>query len=290
MDSMRRILVTGATGHLGKVVCAELSARGHRVRATDLRFDETKADELLLGDLRDEPFAYRAVEGCDAVVQLGNHPNPVAGPSRQALLAENTAMNANIFLAASELKVTRLVFASSIQAILGPPGGGPPPYQLPYLPVDGELPTNPGLNTYALSKEYGERLLRLLSANDPQLSVTVLRFPMLPHGAFLQRLQERKRVTLQGLNFSEALAFLALDDAARLVALSLEQARPGYHQYFPALSQELEGWTLSQLVERYYPGVPLRKSLDQLEALIDISALERDFGFRPNLRLRVKLE
>src|SRR5690606_25277279 len=114
-----------------------------------------------VGDLCDEYFAHRVVEGVDAVVHLANHPNPVSGPTPQRLLADNVAMNVNVFQAAALLGVRCLVFASSVQAMIrrDRPVHGPP-FPIPYLPLDGDLPPNPGLSTYGISKEFGERLLR----------------------------------------------------------------------------------------------------------------------------------
>src|SRR5690606_23062551 len=89
-----RLLVTCATGRLASHVCRALLDSGYEVRATDQRFVVGFPVRVELGDLRDEHFVYRLLEGCDAVVHLGNHPNAYCGPSRQRLLAENVAMNA----------------------------------------------------------------------------------------------------------------------------------------------------------------------------------------------------
>ena len=50
-----KVLVTGATGRLGSVVCQELSRLGHDVLGTDQRFGPLDAP-LRLADLR-EPMA-----------------------------------------------------------------------------------------------------------------------------------------------------------------------------------------------------------------------------------------
>jgi nucleoside-diphosphate-sugar epimerase len=286
----RHILVTGATGKLGRAVCVALLDRGHRVRATDIRFGPDLGTELVLGDLRDELFVYRALEGCDAVVHLGNHPNAFAGPSRQCLLAENTAMNSNVVLGAVDLGIRDIVFASSVQVMLRSIGNSPPPYHIPYLPIDGEAPSDPGTNTYALSKEFCERLLRLCCTTDPNLAATTLRFPMLLGGPFLERLRERKRAPLRWVNAGELFAFTTIAEAAELVALVLAKRRPGYRQYFPARSQEPAGMSARQLIETLYPGVELRRPLEEIDALIDTSELEREFGWSPRERLTFVLD
>ena len=95
-----RTLVTGAAGKLGSQVVAALVRAGHEVRATDSRFRADLSVPLRPANLLDEHALYPLLEGCDALVHLGNHPNHFAGPSPQRLLAENTSMNANAFFAA----------------------------------------------------------------------------------------------------------------------------------------------------------------------------------------------
>jgi nucleoside-diphosphate-sugar epimerase len=291
MTEERTILVTGATGKLGRAVVAALLRRGQRVRATDLRFSQGFPVRVELGDLKDELFVYRVMEGCASVVHLGNHPNAMVGISPQRLLSENTAMNANVFQAAADLGVRTLVFASSVQAtVRRDKNTGGPPHQIPYLPLDGELPCNPGLNTYAQSKEFAERLLRLFSLADPELSVTALRFPMLVNDWLQRRFSLARRLRPESLDFEECTAHLYLEDAGELVADVLARHLPGYHQYFPALTMELRGYPLDELVRDRYPNAELRCPLAELESLIDISAITRDLGWVPRERISLEIE
>lgn len=291
MSSPLTILVTGATGKLGGAVCRTLLERGMNVRATDLRFVPDFPVRVELGDLRDELFVYRVMEGCDAVAHLGNHPNAFVGLSRQRLLAENSAMNANVFHAAVDFGLGSLVFASSVQAMVRrEPSVSGPPHAIPYLPLDGDLPCNPGLNTYAQSKEFAERMLRLFVAANPGLSATAIRFPMLVTEWLLRRFTTMPRVPAAWVDFEECTAHLFLEDAGRLVADVIERKLPGYHQYFPAQMMELRGYPLAQLVADRYPTAELRRPLAELDSLIDISAITRDLGWVPQRRVSLEVE
>lgn len=279
------VTVTGAAGRLGSVVCQALKARGHQVRATDVKAGPA-ASSIEIADLRNEADAQRVVAGNDAVVHLANHPNLIAGPSPQRLLAENVAMNAHVFRAAVEGGVRRIVFASSIQAMLRLDGGRHPrnpARSLPYLPLDGAAPANPGDNFYGLSKEFGERMLQVLAGHDPKLAATALRFPMLIEADWLEPEQHAR----SNLNFDEALTYLLLSDAARLVSHVVERQAPGYHQYFPAQALSVAGVTVAELRERFFQGVPLRGG-ERLAALVDLGALERDLGFSPEPAVTVE--
>jgi len=285
-----KVLVTGAAGRLGSVVCQELVRRGHEVLATDQRFISGLPAPLRLADLRLALAVYPLLESKDAVVHLGNHPSLDAGPSPQAVLADNVAMNANVFRTAAELGVGRIVFASSLQAMVRLDQGRPTeaPYTLPYFPLDGQAPLNPGSNFYGLSKEFGERTLQVLAQCRPELCCTALRFPKLVNESFLQRIKQSQAPS--ALNWGEGLTYLALPDAAMLVALVLERQRPGYHQYFPAQALRIAGYSAAATLAAFFPATPLRRLPSDIEGLVDLGALETDVGFQPSPPLTVELE
>lgn len=65
----RRVLVTGASGLLGKAVAQLLHDRGHSVRTLQRRAVEQEWDSMQ-GSVADPDVAARAVEGVDAVIHL----------------------------------------------------------------------------------------------------------------------------------------------------------------------------------------------------------------------------
>jgi len=291
MSSGRKVLVTGATGHLGTAVCRALFDAGHEVRATDRRYVADSLVKPLLGDLLDEHFVYRAVEGCDAVVHLGNHPNMFAGPSPQQILAENVRMNANVFWASAQLGVRDIVFASSVQVMLRLHGNGhEAPYDLPYLPLDENAPRNPGTNPYAMSKEVGERVLETLCAEYPALCATALRYPMLPRDYWANHLRQTKLPSPSRLNIGECVTHLLLGDAGKLVCQALLHRKPGYRQYFPAWSIQFRDVSVEDLRKLYYSHVPLRSADKPLREFVDLSALKRELDWEPTERIEVQLD
>jgi nucleoside-diphosphate-sugar epimerase len=285
-----KVLVTGATGRLGSVVCKKLVSEGHQLLATDQRFAADLGAKLVLADLRDARAVYPLLEGQDAVVHLGNIPNLNAGFSAQAVLGDNTSMNANVFRAAVDLGVRRIVFASSLQAMIRLEEATPPlpPYGIPYFPLDGEAPADPGYNFYGLSKEVGERALSVLAQRFPELTCTSLRFPMLA-GEWYER-RVKQPLPVSALNLCEGLCYLKFEDAARLVGLVLQRQAPGYHQYFPAQAVELAGYSAAATLAEFFPDTPLKRPRAEITSLVDGSALERDFGFFPSPPLTVQLD
>jgi nucleoside-diphosphate-sugar epimerase len=286
-----KVLVTGAAGKLGSVTCRVLAERGFDVRATDRRFRPDLPVKLEIADLCDELTAYRLLDGCDALVHLGNYPNVSAGPSYASTLADNVRMNANYFYAAVDRGLSRIVFASSIQVMIPYDDRQTAPRAIPYLPLDGRAPRNPGRNPYGLSKEAGERLLETSSAVTPGLACTALRFPGLRSEESRELLARAPRpFPRRFANLHEVGAHLFFDDAARLIADVLERQAPGYHQYFPATFPDLGDYPLGDLLREEYPDVKLLRPVHALGDLIDTSQITEEVGWKPEHRLAYELE
>lgn len=156
---MARICVTGASGKAGQATTRELRAHGHEVVATDLvAGPEDLGTQVLRADLTDFGQAVEVLYGTDAVVHLGNIPAPGRHTPATTFNA-NSAMNANVFLAAAQLGLRRVVWASS-ETTLGLPFGDVPPR---YAPVDEDHFPDP-TSTYALSKVAGETIAAHIAA------------------------------------------------------------------------------------------------------------------------------
>jgi len=132
-----RILVTGATGFVGRCLVPALIKRGHDVRAA-MRGGSVFADaqEFLHGDLARGVDWTPALEGVDAVVHLAGlaHANDVLEDAAY----ERTNLDATTQLATSAARagVQRFVFVSSIRAQTGPVASATLTEQTPPVPTD----------------------------------------------------------------------------------------------------------------------------------------------------------
>ncbi len=212
-----KVLVTGAAGKLGSATCQVLIENGIEVVATDRRADTSLPFHIRVADLVDREICYELVDGVDAVVHLGNHPTQYAGDA-QRVFGENCTMNINVFQAAFERGVRKIVFASSIQAITGERpwrDGEFAPSSLPYLPLDGDVPANPG-NHYAASKAAAETLLKYFSTYR-QISAVAIRFPMLWRTETFSTYRHPIELARNSGNLDEVFSILSLADAGRLI-------------------------------------------------------------------------
>ena len=122
-----KVLLTGATGFLGRTVARRLAARGHALRVlarpTSRLEGLPEGVEVAAGDVTDALSMACAAEGCDAVVHMAALVK-IWVPDPERFEAVNVGGLENA-LAAARAAGARLVYTSSFMA-LGPSGDGRP--------------------------------------------------------------------------------------------------------------------------------------------------------------------
>jgi NAD+ dependent glucose-6-phosphate dehydrogenase len=143
------VLLTGAAGRIGSAFRAEMGDR-FRLRLADRAPDglaDTPGDghEVVAFDAADPAAARAACAGVDAVLHLAADPSPEAD-WEGSLLANNVAGTLNVLRGAEAAGCRRVVFASSVQAVLAYP---------PERTLPDDAPPRPA-NLYGASKALGE--------------------------------------------------------------------------------------------------------------------------------------
>lgn len=278
------VLVTGAAGQLGSATCKHLAAAGVGFRATDISTRKELGYRVQVVNLLNREACYELVEGCNAVVHIANRPNEHAGNPQQ-IFGDNCTMNMNVFQAAVEVGVKKVLYASSIQAIIGSRRTGdigkrPSPY--PYLPADGDTPPCPG-NCYAASKVAGEVLLRMFAEHRGLPSAIAVRFPgMWPRDWFdWIRRHAKGGSHWHGEYVDELFTWLSFEDAARLVEACLKAELPGYRCYLPAHPAPRVDGSVEELAARTWSAVPRKRPAEPLTSLVDISRITAETGWVP---------
>ena len=179
-----KVLITGASGFLGRAVVAQALAAGHEVRTFQRRPSGVDGASDVLGSVTVTADVERAVEGMDAVIHLAAKVSLAGDPAEFA--AVNIAGTQTMLDAARRHGVGRFVQVSSPSvahaghSIVG----------------DDALPADPerARGDYARTKAAGE--LVALAADSPDLHVVVVR-PHLVWGPgdtqLVERVVERAR-------------------------------------------------------------------------------------------------
>lgn len=111
---MARILVTGATGFIGRALCQALAARGHRIVAAvrDAGTPAPGVDLCPLGEFGADTDWAPALCGVEIVIHLAQHAHRKAGGFEQ-----EPATAAALAWAAAAAGARRIVYLSSIKAM-----------------------------------------------------------------------------------------------------------------------------------------------------------------------------
>jgi nucleoside-diphosphate-sugar epimerase len=310
---VKRVLVTGVTGRIGRVVAELLASQGVAVTGLDLVEPDDAGpgagvaadsgpgsagrpaaggrvgpgadggsgrggavDRLVLGSSTDPVAVADALRGVDAVVHLAAIPAPdLAAPER--VFGDNAVGTFVVLHTAAELGIRRAVLASS-HSVLGFAFAQPEVRPL-YLPIDHGHPVQVA-DPYALSKQADEATGAML-ARRYGMTVVALRFPLV--GGIDDRLAdfavEWGRNPVAGSR--ELWAYLEDRDAARACVLALTAPLTGYQLVTAAYPQTLVGRDTADLLDEFFPEVPRRAPMPGRTVPWDISSAAELLGFHP---------
>ncbi|MEM6551974.1 MAG: NAD(P)-dependent oxidoreductase [Planctomycetota bacterium] len=285
------VLITGAAGRVGRVLVEHFLEAGHAVTATDCVLRPDLPVPLDITDLTDRLAVNRLMaRGFDAVVHGGNYPNFSSVRPAERLLIENMAMNANVFWSALAIGVERIVFISSIQAMLEMDVDGwkrrprlsqehERPAGVSELPLHGRMPGVLGNNTYGMSKVFGEQALLGLTRYYPSLRAASLRpaYVVTDHDLeyFGRRVMRRSHLRREGA------MYVHVNDVARACRLVVEGSEPGHETYLLARSPRFTGMTDEQVCAEFFGDVPLKGEVGGPGGLVDLSFERERLGWEP---------
>ncbi len=223
------ILVTGGGGFVGVPTVRALLSEGAHVRVLDAAFSPRLAGldcEVVVADIADETAVNRACEGIDGIVHLAVVSLVVADTEHEAAFQTNIRGAFNVFRAAGERGVKRVVYSSASSAY------GPPLE----VPIPESHPLRPNA-FYAATKAAGEMLLRGL-AEFYGYSFAILRYMnvygpgqrlgVVPAVARCMVAGERPRLTGDG---SQGFDFVHIEDCAgaNLLAMRADVDREDFN-------------------------------------------------------------
>lgn len=122
MKQVKKVLVTGANGHLGNNLVKELVRQGYDVKAGVRNTKNTQPFsnvncELVYADLENKDSLIKALQGIDILFQVAAVFKHWAVDVEKEILTPNISGTRNILEAAAKCKVGKIIYVSSIAAL-----------------------------------------------------------------------------------------------------------------------------------------------------------------------------
>jgi|MTBAKSStandDraft_2_1061841.scaffolds.fasta_scaffold03151_12 UDP-glucose 4-epimerase len=258
---VRKWLITGGCGFIGRnLISRLLSEQGNYIRIIDnlsvgsekdlqsvaefITTNCTLADfpvrndtsvELVVGDILDEPLAFKLTEGMDIIVHLAANTGVAPSVKNPRFDCVTNVIGTLNYLEAARLnKVNRFVFASS-----GAPAGECEP------PIHEELPPHP-VSPYGASKLAGEgycsAYFRTFGVETVALRFSNVYGPLSTMkdsvvAKFIKRILDGKDMEIYG-DGSQTRDFIYIDDLIRALLSAADESRAGGETFQIATAKE----------------------------------------------------
>jgi nucleoside-diphosphate-sugar epimerase len=284
-----RVVVTGASGVVGRHLAAELESHGHSATCVDLHPPASTPERFVTVDLDDIEQIDRVIKGADGLVHLARIPFPytAAGydPATRtwrkpdhagdvALFNRNLAMTCNVIAAARATGVRKIVIGSSctIYGLYYPSR----PLLPDYLPIDEAHPRRPD-DPYSLTKLLGEHLADAIAASTG-MQVASLRFPGVSREN-LHSIARQRDPMARGIG--GLWTYIDARDAATACRLALEADFGGHETFNICAPTTFMDTPTDELLRQYLPNVRCLKTFSEPNwAGYDSSKAERVLGFK----------
>jgi nucleoside-diphosphate-sugar epimerase len=283
------VVITGASGLIGRHLAAELDAHEHAVVCVDCVPAASSSARFVKADLNDIEQVECAVRGADAVVHLARVPFPYTSSGYDAVTRTwrkpdhngdacrfnlNLAMTYNTLSAAYAAGVRKIVIGSSfaVYGLYYPSR----PLMPEYLPVDELHPRKPD-DPYGLTKLLGEQLADAY-ASTGGTQIASLRFPGVSRESPHSISERQKNPMARGAG--GLWTYIDARDAATACRLALEADFGGHEAFNICAPNTFMRTPTDELLLRYLAEVPCsRKGFNDYWAGYDSSKAQRMLGF-----------
>jgi nucleoside-diphosphate-sugar epimerase len=300
MNKMR-IFFTGGSGKAGKHVIPYLLNQGHRVMNVDLaRLDYPGVDNLI-ADITDSGQMFNAMSSYagldeleqgdgvpkfDAVVHFAAVPRILLTPDNETFRV-NTIGTYNVIEAAVKLGIKKIIIASSETSYgICFSDGKTDPH---VLPLEEDYDVDP-MDSYGLSKVVNEKTARAFQRRSG-FDIYALRIgnviepqeytELFPY--YFKHPEVRRR---------NAFCYIDARDLGQIVDLCLKKDDLGFQVFNAGNDHNGAIIPSKELAEKFFPGVPVTRELEEHEALFSNRKIREVLGFKEqhNWRKYVKVD
>lgn len=241
-----RILVTGASGFVGKALCALLLQREFDIIGVVRRLPLNPLpglDYRILADLNRDTIWSEILDGVDVIVHCAARTHVIAETDPNPLMAyREINVDATVRLAeqASNSSAKRFIYISSIKV------NGESTSNQPFKPNDTPAPENP----YGISKWEAEQALQNIAKNN-SLDVVIIRPPLVYGPGVLANFRRLMQLIMSyfPLPFGaihNSRSLVALDNLVDLIAICLKHPAAANETFLVSDGDDLSTTALVQ--------------------------------------------
>ncbi|MDR7222347.1 NAD(P)-dependent oxidoreductase [Aminobacter aminovorans] len=284
----KRIMFTGGSGKAGRHVVQYLVDLGHQVLNLDTKPLDNPKVRTLITDITDSGQVFNALSSymglhefdpslrpqpVDAVVHFAAIPRIMLTPDNEVFRI-NALGTYNVIEAAVKLGIRKVVIASSETTyglVFANESRAPS-----YFPLDEDYDVDP-MDSYALSKVVNEKTARAFALRAG-VDIYALRIGNViePHEyeLFPKWFADpgfRKRITW---------SYIDARDLGQITDLAIKKDGLGYQVFNAANDDTSSDLPTKELLEKFYPDVPLKHELGKFETLLSNRKAREVLGFR----------
>jgi nucleoside-diphosphate-sugar epimerase len=285
----KRIMFTGGSGKAGRHVVQYLVDHGYEVLNIDTRPLDNPKVRTLITDITDSGQVFNALSSymglhefdaslrpgkVDAVVHFAAIPRIMIVPDNEVFRI-NAMGTYNVIEAATKLGIKKVVIASSettYGVVFAHEHRDPD-----YFPLDEDYDVNP-FDSYALSKIVNEKTARAFAVREGA-DIYALR---IGNVIIPEDYTENFPKWFADPGFRKRIAWSYIDarDLGQIARLAIEKDGLGF-QVFNAVNDDTSSnLPTAQLLERFYPNVPVKRKLGEFESLLSNKKIREVLGFK----------
>lgn len=298
----KRVIVTGGSGMAGKWVVKDLVDHGYEVVNLDRVPMKDPVARTVITDLTNSGEVFNALSSTtvghefspdiepkpiDAIIHLAAIPRIMTYPDNEVFRI-NVMGTYNVLDAAAKLGIKKVVLASS-ETTYGIVFANQ--YRDPlYFPLDEEYPVTeqPPMDSYATSKLINEATARMYRERTGDMDIYCYRignvidvddYEKFP--SYFQNPEFRRRITW---------SYIDVRDLAQACRLGIEKDGLGFQIFNVAADDVSSDLPTKELLNRFYPNVPLKKELGKFETLLSNEKIKKVLHFEQKHNWRMYVQ
>jgi len=272
-----KIVVTGGSGKLARFLVPGL-IREHEVLLYDKQPPEKNRFLFNQGEITDMNKLNKVFRGARAVIHLAAL-RSCYNYLPMKVMETNVVGTFSVLEAAHNQGVKKMIFSSS-DAVLGI-AQGQTGIEPEYLPIDEKHPLKPQ-DPYGISKSLGEEMCRFY-ATGYDMAIIALRFSNIFCPGDEQKYLNGARDP--SVRRKSLWAWVHVEDAVQAIMSSLSLNLQGFEVFHIAADDVcLSNPDVPYLLSTYFPKMSIKKSLSNLESLIDCRKAKDKIDFKVRKR------